>query len=126
MPAAQPRRDGTHVDVGRPGAAPADATSRQSPQHERPQRPTGASSMAGKGRAVGGAPRARRRRRRLRGARAALVAAAALLVFAVGLALGRALEEGPAGARTITSVRTLKPLPLAPPAKTVTITVTSR
>lgn len=72
------------------------------------------------------APRLRRRRGRLRAARAALVLAAALLVFAVGLALGRALEEGPSGARTLTSLRTLEPLPLAPPARTVTVTVTSR
>lgn len=52
-----------------------------------------------------------------------LVAVLLLLVFLLGVGLGRALEEGPSGGdRTI--VRTLDPLPLAPAEQTVTVTVT--
>ncbi|MDQ4030091.1 MAG: hypothetical protein M3168_03510 [Actinomycetota bacterium] len=52
-----------------------------------------------------------------------VVAVLLLLVFLLGVGLGRALEEGPArGDRTI--VRTLDPLPLAPAEQTVTVTVT--
>ncbi len=47
------------------------------------------------------------------------------LAFLVGLALGRALEEGPAPGGTRTSVRTLQPQPLPPAARTVTVTVTT-
>ena len=52
----------------------------------------------------------------------ALLAAA----FAIRLALGQALNDNPEpdGARTY--VRTLKPLPLAPAPRTVTVTVTRR
>jgi hypothetical protein len=46
--------------------------------------------------------------------RPALLALAFLLVFLVGLSLGRALEEGPAPASTNTIVRTLEPLPQTP------------
>jgi len=45
--------------------------------------------------------------------------------FVVGLALGRALEEGPAPNAVQTSVRTLQPRPLPPAARTVTVTVTT-
>lgn len=46
-----------------------------------------------------------------------------LAAFAVGVALGQSLGQGPSpgGARTL--VRTLQPLPLAPAART-TVTVT--
>jgi hypothetical protein len=54
---------------------------------------------------------------------ALLLAVAALLI---GLALGRALEEGPGPAGTQTIVRTLDPRPLGPPARTVTVTVERR
>ena len=69
--------------------------------------------------------RARRRKRRSRGRLIALVVAALLLlalVFLVGLALGRALEEGPEPGGTVTQVRTLQPVPLPPATRTVTVT----
>ncbi len=48
-----------------------------------------------------------------------------VLAFAVGVALGESLSEGPAPAGTQSLVRTLEPLPLAPAARTtVTVTVT--
>jgi hypothetical protein len=51
-----------------------------------------------------------------------LVAVLLALAFLLGLGLGRALEQAPAGGeRTI--VRTLEPLPLAPAERTVTVTV---
>ena len=46
---------------------------------------------------------------------------AALLL---GVSIGRALEDGPSPGGTQTSVRTLKPQPLPPAARTVTVTVT--
>lgn len=64
---------------------------------------------------------ARRRRRPL--ARALLLAAAGVLLFAFGIALGEALEEGPATG-TRTEIRTLRPATVAPPPRTVTVTVT--
>ncbi len=69
---------------------------------------------------------ARRRRRRLRPLRLVLGLALAAGVFAAGLSLGRALDDGPSPGGTRTLERTLKPLPLAPvsPATTVTVTVT--
>jgi hypothetical protein len=59
------------------------------------------------------------RRRRLR--TWALRSAAALIVFALGLALGQALDDSPAPTGTRTSVRTLVPGSLTP--ETVTVTV---
>lgn len=48
----------------------------------------------------------------------------ALVLFAVGVAVGESLHDNPKPGGTQTIVRTLKPLPLAPAAKeTVTITV---
>ncbi len=48
-----------------------------------------------------------------------------LAAFAVGIALGESLREGPSPGGTQTLVRTLEPLPLAPAARTtVTVTVT--
>ena len=56
-----------------------------------------------------------------------LFALGLLIALAVGVALGEALDEGAAPARTQTLVRTLQPLPLAPAAReTVTITVPKR
>jgi hypothetical protein len=43
-------------------------------------------------------------------------------VFAAGLALGQALQDNPKPGGTQTGVRTLKPLPLPPVKRTVTIT----
>ena len=69
-------------------------------------------------------PHPRRIRRRSR-ARLWLALAGTIVAFLVGLSLGRALEDGPAPGETRTSVRTLRPLPLAPAAlTTVTVTVT--
>ena len=58
-------------------------------------------------------PHARRRRprRRRTWARLLAIAAAILLAFALGLALGQALDDGPQPGATVTSVRTLEPLP---------------
>jgi hypothetical protein len=46
-----------------------------------------------------------------------------LLLLAVGISIGRALEDGPSPGGTRTLVRTLDPRPLAPAATTVTVTV---
>jgi hypothetical protein len=55
------------------------------------------------------------------------VAAAAVLVFLVGIALGQALNDNSEPGGTQTLVRTLRPLPLAPAAReTVTVTVPNR
>ena len=53
-----------------------------------------------------------------------VAAAAAIVIFAVGVAVGEALHDNPQPGGTQTLVRTLKPLPLAPAAReTVTVTV---
>jgi hypothetical protein len=67
-----------------------------------------------------------RRRRRSPLWRPALVALGALVLLAVGVSIGRALEDGPSPGGTQTSVRTLEPRPLAPAATTVTITVNNQ
>jgi hypothetical protein len=50
-----------------------------------------------------------------------------LLVFAflLGIAVARTLDERPEPGGVVTDVRTLTPLPQQPPARTVTVTVTS-
>jgi hypothetical protein len=48
-----------------------------------------------------------------------------VVIFALGIGLGRAIEENPDPGGTITQVRTLRPLPLAPERETVTVTVTT-
>jgi len=56
--------------------------------------------------------------------RLALIAAGLVLAFAVGIAVGEALQDNSKPGGTQTLVRTLKPLPLAPAAReTVTVTV---
>ena len=67
-------------------------------------------------------PRGRRRHPLLRPALLALGLVALLLV---GIAIGRALEDGPNPGGTQTNVRTLIPQPLPPAARTVTVTVTT-
>ncbi len=53
-----------------------------------------------------------------------LIGAAALVVaFGTGLAIGQSLEDNPTPGGTQTSVRTLKPRALPPPPETVTVTV---
>ena len=71
---------------------------------------------------------ARRRRERRTGRRLAVGLAllvGGVVVFALGVGFGRALEENPDPGGTITQVRTLRPLPLAPDRETVTVTVTT-
>ena len=57
-------------------------------------------------------PRPRSKGRRLLKLAAGLVAVG--VVFALGVALGEALNDGPARGRTVTYVRTLTPLPQQP------------
>ncbi len=56
--------------------------------------------------------------------RIALIVVGAVVLFAVGIALGEALHDNPQPGGTQSLVRTLRPLPLAPAAReTVTVTV---
>jgi hypothetical protein len=56
--------------------------------------------------------------------RVLLFAVGAIVVFAIGIALGQALDDASPPSGTQTLVRTLQPLPLAPAAReTVTVTV---
>ena len=56
-----------------------------------------------------------------------LLAAVVLVVFAVGVALGQALNDNPDPSGRQTLIRTLQPLPLAPAAReTVTVTVQNK
>jgi hypothetical protein len=56
-----------------------------------------------------------------------LLAALVLIVFALGIGLGEALNDNPQPGGTQTLIRTLDPLPLAPAAReTVTITVPNK
>lgn len=59
-------------------------------------------------------PRRRTPRRRRAWPRVLAVLAGLALAFALGLSLGRALEDGPEPGATVTSVRTLEPLPQEP------------
>jgi len=54
-----------------------------------------------------------------------LAALGLVAVLLLGISLGRALEDGPSPGGTQTSVRTLKPQPLPPAARTVTVTITT-
>ncbi len=56
--------------------------------------------------------------------RVTLVAVGLVVAFVVGVALGEALHDNPKAGGTQTLVRTLRPLPLAPAART-TVTVTT-
>lgn len=57
--------------------------------------------------------------------RSLIVVAALIVAFAVGIALGEALDDSSSPGGTQSIVRTLNPLPLAPAAlRTVTVTVT--
>jgi hypothetical protein len=68
---------------------------------------------------------ARRREDRGRGVLRPLVAIAfVVLVFLLGMAFARTLDERPASSRVATTERTLTPLPQSAPARTVTVTVT--
>ena len=59
-------------------------------------------------------PRRRPPPRRRSWPRIVLGVVVVVLAFAVGIALGKALEEGPAPDGTVTYVRTLEPLPQQP------------
>lgn len=69
--------------------------------------------------------RRRRPRRRETIARAVLVLLALVLAFLLGVAFARTLDERPEPGGVVTTERTLTPLPQQPPARTVTVTVTS-
>jgi hypothetical protein len=59
--------------------------------------------------------------------RGGVIVVGAVLVFAIGIALGQALHDNPKPGGTQTFVRTLQALPLAPAAReTVTVTVENR
>jgi hypothetical protein len=56
-----------------------------------------------------------------------LLAGVVLVVFALGIGLGQALNDNPSPGGRQTLIRTLEPLPLAPAAReTVTVTVQKR
>lgn len=65
-----------------------------------------------------------RTRRRSPFLRTLLVGVALVLAFLLGLAFARTLDDRPEDRPTVTSVRTLTPLPQKGPARTVTVTVT--
>jgi len=66
---------------------------------------------------------ARPRKRRV--LRTALVVIGAVLVFLLGIAFARTVDDRPRPNGVVTRVRTLTPLPQSAPAQTVTVTVTS-
>ena len=56
-----------------------------------------------------------------------VVTAGLVVAFAVGIALGEALQDNPQPGGTQSLIRTLHPLPLAPAAReTVTVTVKNK
>ena len=57
--------------------------------------------------------------------RVALVLLLGVLAFLLGIAFARTLDERPTPGGTVTSVRTLEPLPQEAPERTVTVTVTA-
>jgi hypothetical protein len=57
--------------------------------------------------------------------RAALIVIGAVLVFLLGIAFARTLDERPKRSGPETIVRTLAPLPQDAPPRTVTVTVTT-
>ncbi|HEX5449732.1 MAG TPA: hypothetical protein VFW85_06710 [Gaiellaceae bacterium] len=57
--------------------------------------------------------------------RVAIAAVALVIVFVVGIAVGKALNDNSQPGGTQTIVRTLDPLPLAPARVTVTVTTTN-
>lgn len=52
-----------------------------------------------------------------------ITAAALVVVFGIGLAIGESLHDNPSPGDTQTLVRTLRPLELPPARETVTVTV---
>jgi hypothetical protein len=72
--------------------------------------------------ADGRTSRGGRRRRPI--VRVLLVVLLLVLVFLLGVAFGRVLDEQDEPGGLVTTVRTVTPLPRQPPARTVTVTVT--
>jgi hypothetical protein len=70
------------------------------------------------------ARRDERRARRRRIVRVVLLTLGAVLLFVVGLSLGRAIEDAPQPGGKQTIVRTLTPGTLPPVTRTVTVTTT--
>ena len=68
------------------------------------------------------ASRAPARRERI--GRAVLLVVGLVLAFLLGMAFARTLDERPKSSGTVTSVRTLTPIPQEAPPRTVTVTVT--
>lgn len=66
-----------------------------------------------------------RARRRETIVRVVIVGLLMLVAFLLGIAASRTLDERPEPGDVVTDVRTLTPLPQQPPARTVTVTVTS-
>ena len=69
-------------------------------------------------------PPASGRARGRRALRIGLLAFGAVLVFLLGIAFARTLDERPRDSGPVMTVRTLSPLPQLQPATTVTVTVT--
>ena len=67
----------------------------------------------------------RRPSRRKAVVRAVLVLLLLAVAFVLGIASARTLDERPKPGDAVTNVRTLMPLQQQPPARTVTVTVTS-
>jgi hypothetical protein len=67
---------------------------------------------------------ARPREDRRRVFRGAVTIAFVVLVFLLGIAFARTLDERPKSTGVATTERTLTPLPQSAPARTVTVTVT--
>jgi hypothetical protein len=61
---------------------------------------------------------------RARAGRIVVVAVGLGLAFLLGMAFARTLDERPKSSGTVTSVRTLTPIPQEAPPRTVTVTVT--
>ena len=66
-----------------------------------------------------------RSRRRQVVVRTLVVGIALVFAFLLGIAFARTLDERPEDGGTVTSVRTLSPLPQKGPVRTVTVTVTA-
>jgi hypothetical protein len=69
--------------------------------------------------------RERPRRRRRPYARTVLALALLVFAFLLGIAFAQTLDERPEQGDIVTDVRTLTPLEQQPPARTVTVTVTT-
>jgi hypothetical protein len=63
--------------------------------------------------------------RRDRIGRVVLVIVGLVLAFLLGVSLARTLDERPKSSGTVTTVRTLMPIPQGAPVRTVTVTVTA-